>query len=204
MKKSLILMILVMTVLAGMTGAANADNNRPERLRDLFEEFFPDYTCTDGYLQEDGTVTFIGRKADGTLVLLCGAEEGEDGWEWVESAPLPEGTRIGDENITDAVNMNAWSGGAAVGVRRMERGRWGIYYVNSYDFFVGPDWVGMYGAETDAQFFGTHSWGDITTIDWSTLPPGRVYRRRDRRGKEKTDQRVCGSDRLGSSRIQRS
>ena len=38
------------------------------------------------------------RKADGTQVLLCGADEGETGWEWVESTPLPQGTRFGDEN----------------------------------------------------------------------------------------------------------
>ena len=75
----------------------------------------------------------------------------------MESAPLPEGTGIGDENITNAVNMNTWQGGSAVGVRRMGEGRWGVCYVNSYDFFVGPDCVGMYGAETDAQFFGTHA-----------------------------------------------
>ena len=171
MKKPLMIFIFTVMILTGMIFCAHTETSVPELLQNLFQEFFPDYTCEDGYLQDDGTVIFIGRKADGTLVLLCGAEERKDGWEWVESSPLPEGTRIGDENITDAVNMNAWSGGAAVGVRRMERGRWGIYYVNSYDFFVGSDWVGMYGAETDAQFFGTHAWGDITTIDWSTLPP---------------------------------
>ena len=55
--------------------------------------------------------------------------------------------------------------------KEMGKGLWGINYVNSYDFFVGPDWVDMLGAETDVQFFGTHAWGDITTIDWSTLPP---------------------------------
>ena len=158
-------------MLIGMLCAANAESSQPVPLQNLFQEFFPDYSCEDGYLQDDGTVIFIGRKQDGTLVLLCGADEGEDGWEWVESTPLPEGTRIGDENITDAVNMNAWMGGAAVGVKRTERGLWGICYVNSYDFFVGPDWVGMYGPETGAQFFGTHAWGDITAIDWSTLPP---------------------------------
>ena len=169
MKKAMLITIFVLSILIGMICVTNAENNQPEFLQNLFHEYFPDCSYEDGYLQYDETVIFIGRKPDGTLVLLCGAYEGEDGWEWVESTPLPEGSRIGDENITDAVNMNAWRGGAAVGVRRMERGRWGVYYVNSYDFYVGPDWVGMYGAETDAQFFGTHAWGDITTIDWSTL-----------------------------------
>jgi hypothetical protein len=67
--------------------------------------------------------------------------------------------------------MNAWNGGAAVGVRRYGKGKWGLSYVNSYDFFVGPDWIGMYGSEMNSQFFGTHAWGDITAIDWSSLPP---------------------------------
>ena len=171
MKKALMIVTLVLMILIGILSIANAETNWSDSQQNLFQEFFPDYSCEDSYLQDDETVIFIGRKPDGSLVLLCGADEGDDGWEWVESTPLPEGSRIGDENITDAVNLNAWRGGAAVGVRRMEKGRWGVYYVNSYDFFVGPDWVGMHGAETDAQFFGTHSWGDITTIDWSTFPP---------------------------------
>ena len=187
MKKALMIIDFAVTILIGMICAANAESNQPKTLQDLFHEFFPDYSYEDGYLQDDETVIFVGRKAEGTLVLLCGADEGEDGWEWVESTPLPEGTRLGDENITDAVNMNAWRGGAAVGVRRMEKGRWGIHYVNSYDFFVGPDWVGMYGAETDAQFFGTHAWGDITTIDWSTLPPEEYT---GKETKEEKDKRI--------------
>ena len=166
----------------------------PTLLPKLFEVFFPDYTYEDGYLQTDQTLTFIARKADGTIVLLCGADEGETGWEWAESTPLPENTRFGDENFTDAVNLNAWNGGAAAGVRRTGKGKWGLYYVNSLDFFVGPDWIGMYGPETDAQFFGTHAWGDITTIDWSSLPPEEGC----------PDQRHGGSDRLGDACAQRS
>ena len=171
MKKTILGFVLVMTILIGMMMVSNAENDQAELLQRLFDKYFPEYLCVDSCLQDDGTVILVGQQADGTLVLLCGADEEEDGWQWVESTPLPEGSRIGDENITDAVNLNAWMGGSAVGVRRMEKGRWGIDYVNSYDFFVGPDWVGMYGAETDAQFFGTHPWGDITAIDWSTLPP---------------------------------
>ena len=72
--------------------------------------------------------------------------------------------------------MNAWEGGAAVGVRRYGKGKWGLSYVNSYDFFVGPDWIGMYGPEMNSQFFGTHAWGDITAIDWSSLPPEEYAR----------------------------
>ena len=137
----------------------------------LYAQFFSGNQYVDGYIQEDRTLSFIVRKENEELVLLCGADEGDSGWEWVESTPLPEGTRFGDSNITDAVNMNAWQGGAAVGVRRYGKGKWGLSYVNSYDFFVGPDWIGMYGSEMNSQFFGTHAWGDITAIDWSSLPP---------------------------------
>ena len=143
----------------------------PTLLPKLYDRFFSGNQFVDGYLQEDRTLSFIVRKESGELVLLCGADEGENGWEWVESTPLPEGTHFGDSNIIDAVNMNARQGGAAVGVRRYGKGRWGLSYVNSYDFFVGPDWIGMYGAEQNSQFFGTHAWGDITAIDWSSLPP---------------------------------
>lgn len=143
----------------------------PTLLPKLYTRFFSGDQYVDGYLQEDKTLSFIVRKENGELVLLCGADEGETDWEWVESSPLPEGTHFGDSNITDAVNMNAWQGGAAVGVRKYGKGKWGLSYVNSYDFFVGPDWIGMYGSEMNSQFFGTHAWGDITTIDWSSLPP---------------------------------
>jgi len=143
----------------------------PSLLPKLYDRFFSGNQYVDGYIQEDRTLSFIVRKENGELVLFCGADEGEAGWEWVESSPLPEGTRFGDSNITDAVNMNAWQGGAAVGVRRYGKGRWGLSYVNSYDFFVGPDWIGLYGSEMNSQFFGTHAWGDITVIDWTSLPP---------------------------------
>ena len=143
----------------------------PSLLPKLYDRFFSGNQYVDGYIQEDRTLSFIVRKENGELVLFCGADEGEAGWEWVESSPLPEGTRFGDSNITDAVNMNAWQGGAAVGVRKYGKGKWGLSYVNSYDFFVGPDWIGMYGSEMNSQFFGTHAWGDITVIDWTSLPP---------------------------------
>ncbi len=143
----------------------------PTLLPKLYAGFFSGDQFVDGYLQEDRTLSFIVRKNNGELVLLCGADEDETGWEWVESSPLPEGTHFGDSNIIDAVNMNAWEGGAAVGVRRYRKGQWGLSYVNSYDFFVGPDWIGMYGSGMNSQFFGTHAWGDITAIDWSSLPP---------------------------------
>ena len=143
----------------------------PTLLPKLYARFFSGDQYVDGYIQEDRTLSFIVRKENEELVLLCGADEGKAGWEWVESTPLPEGTHFGDSNITDAVNMNAWNGGAAVGVRRYGKGKWGLSYVNSYDFFVGPDWIGLYGSEMNSQFFGTHTWGDITVIDWTSLPP---------------------------------
>ena len=107
----MLITIFVLSILIGLICVANAENNQLEFLQNLFHEYFPDYSYEDSYLQYDETVIFIGRKPEGVLVLLCGANEEEDGWEWVESTPLPEGTRIGDENITDAVNMNAWRGG---------------------------------------------------------------------------------------------
>ena len=143
----------------------------PTLLPKLYARFFSENQYVDGYLQEDKTLSFIVRKETGELVLLCGADEGETGWDWVESSPLPEGTHFGDSNIIDAVNMNAWQGGAAAGVRRYGKGKWGLSYVNSYDFFVGPDWIGTYVSWMDSQFFGTHAWGDITSIAWSSLPP---------------------------------
>ncbi|MBR5961399.1 MAG: hypothetical protein IKZ98_10460 [Clostridia bacterium] len=143
----------------------------PDLPRLLFDYFFPGRDYEDGYLFENNTLMFLTRKADGTLVLLCGADEGENNWEWIESSPLPPETEIGDNNITDAVNMTALDNGASVGVGRTGKGQWGISYVNSYDFFVGSNWVRRPGNDTDELFFGTHAWGDITNIDWLSFPP---------------------------------
>ena len=157
----------------------------PTLLPKLFAVFFPEEQYADGYLQEDLTLMFLVRKENGDLVLRCGADEGGGAWEWVDSSPLPEGTRFGDSNITDAINMN----GKNAGVRRYGKGKWGLSYVNSYDFFVGPDWIGMYGAEADAQFFGSHGWGDITAMDWAGLPPEDFLTRET---KEEKDARIRG------------
>ena len=143
----------------------------PDLPRLLFDYFFPGRDYEDSYLFENNTLMFLTRKADGTLVLLCGADEGENDWEWVESSPLPPETGIGDSNITDAVNMTALENGASVGVGRTGKGRWGISYVNAYDFFVGSDWVRNPGNDTGELFFGTHAWGDITKVDWLSFPP---------------------------------
>ena len=143
----------------------------PDLPRLLFDYYFPGCDYEDGYLFENNTLMFLTRKADGTLVLLCGADEGENSWEWIESSPLPPETRIGDSNITDAVNMTDLDNGASVGVKRTGKGQWGISYVNAYHFFVGSDWVRDPGYDTDELFFGTHAWGDITDIDWLSFPP---------------------------------
>ena len=79
MKKALMIVTLVLMILIGILSIANAETNWSDSQQNLFQEFFPDYSCEDSYLQDDETVIFIGRKPDGSLVLLCGADEGEDG-----------------------------------------------------------------------------------------------------------------------------
>lgn len=143
----------------------------PDLPRLLFDHFFPGRDYEDGYLSENNDLMFLTRKADGTLVLLCGADEGENDWEWVESSPLPPETRIGDSNFTDAINMTDMDNGASVGVRKNGKGLWGIGYINCYDLLVGSDWVKVPGYDPDELFFGTHAWGDITNIDWLSFPP---------------------------------
>ena len=143
----------------------------PDLPRLLFDHFFPGRDYEDGYLSENNTLMFLTRKADGTLVLLCGADEGENEWEWVESSPLPPETRIGDSNFTDAINMTDMDNGASVGIRKNGKGLWGIGYINCYDLLVGSDWVKVPGYDPDELFFGTHAWGDITNIDWLSFPP---------------------------------
>ena len=59
MKKVLMIVALVLMILIGMVIAADAETNRSDSLQNLFQEFFPDYSCEDGYLQDDGTVIFI-------------------------------------------------------------------------------------------------------------------------------------------------
>ena len=141
----------------------------PDLLPKLFAVFFPEDTYVDGVLI-GMKLEFIVRKADGTLVLRCGAEDDESGWEWTESTPLPEGTTIGIDNFTDSLYIRIGEEEIIADISQYGRGLWRPYFVNSIDFYVGPDWIGQYAYEPDKTFFGTHPWGDITTIDWLSLP----------------------------------
>ena len=141
----------------------------PGLLPKLFAVFFPEDTYVDGVLI-GMNLEFIVRKADGTLVLRCGADEDETGWEWTESTPLPEGTTIGIDNFTDSLYIRTGDDEIIADIRHFGKGLWRPYFVNSIDFYVGPDWTGQYAYDPDKTFFGAHRWEDITTIDWLSLP----------------------------------
>ena len=151
-----------------------------EILPRLCAYFFPGETYVDG-LYADDALQFIVDKADGKRVLRCGRYDGASlRWEFAESTPLPEGARMGFENVTDAVFFADFYG-VKIGYRN---GKWGVeyYYGGAYDendgwfkddwFYVGPNWVGeTTGGE---RVYGDHPWNDITAMDWTSIPRTRA------------------------------
>ena len=142
--------------------------------------FFPGETYVDG-LYADDALQFIVDKADGTRVLRCGRyDEAASRWEFAESTPLPAGSRMGFENVDDAVFFEDFYG-VQIGYRN---GQWGVQfcYGGDYDadegwfrddwFCVGPNWVGE--TANGEKVYGGHPWNDITTMDWASIPRTRA------------------------------
>lgn len=130
------------------------------------ESAFSSCAYRDGILDENGLV-FLAARPDGALVLLCGQND-HGVWSFTESSPLPENAGIGDENFTDFLRLPQCS----VKIGRCA-GQWAVTQILSSDgfFCLGPCWFSEGDALWISQpLFGTHPWGDITAIDWSSVP----------------------------------
>ena len=83
--KRLYACLLSLCILIYATVGSSEQYSDAAQLPELFALLFPEDTYEDGYIQEDGTLTFLARKANSELVLYCGAFENDIGWEWTET-----------------------------------------------------------------------------------------------------------------------
>ena len=135
----------------------------------------PDYTFIKGMLKNDA-MHFLMEKPDGTRVYVICEYASHRAINLIESSPLPPGTVLGHENFTDSL----WINGRCVTIQLLYSGKAGLEYI--YDDALSTEESGgflFFGDRTvwddsavPAQtiFYGDHPWGDITHIDWNTLP----------------------------------
>ena len=113
--------------------------------------------------QADNEEVYLAQTPEGMLVLLCGTKREESGWTIIESSPLPAESTLIEDGGEELLDL----GYAHCTVRRYHDDVWGINFTGWRDLYVGPKWIGFYGPPT--RYYGIHSWGDLTTIDWITV-----------------------------------
>ena len=111
------------------------------------------------------------RSPEGKLHLVCCTYA--DGKEQkVVSNELPEGTIYGCENFTTVILL---PNGLMAAVEPKADGTWGVHYTwpstaEGSPVFLGANWVAQDTLNGTQRHIGTHPWGNITAIDWTTLP----------------------------------
>lgn len=138
-------------------------------------ELFPSYTYIGGQLCND-SLHLMMDKPDGTRVFIGVTWDGE--WHFTESTPLPKDCvyfdlyRYCEINFPDEVQFN---------LAPDQDGIWGVDCLVSYSeddcydasciIKFRQNLIITYDNMGDPIFIvGEHPWGDITVIDWSSLP----------------------------------
>lgn len=129
---------------------------------------FAAYRFMAGILRDE-TLQFLLDRPDGRRILLCGAWDGQ-AWRFAESTPLPAGTELGFEYNGSLCLPDSRM---FIGIGPYPDGAWGVDTVMGEDFYeAGPGWI----APVDesgvlfAPVLGDHPWGDITAMDWNSIP----------------------------------
>ncbi|MEG1890072.1 MAG: SH3 domain-containing protein [Clostridia bacterium] len=133
------------------------------------EQLMPGYVYHGGEINDD-SMEFLMEKPDGTLVFVGVAWRESDGWLLTESTALPEGTIYGYDCYETSLYLPQK---LIVEMKRSADGTWGIAYVtsNGRDFlFFGSCWIARDFNAMEDRHFGDHPWGDMTKLDWNTLP----------------------------------
>lgn len=132
-------------------------------------ELKPDWTYLGGQLL-DNHLQLLMDKPDGTRVLLIVTRD--DGWRFVESAPLPEDAFYGQ---TDIYYELQFAGIEDCQIRRYPDNRWGVAYLEpgleEFYMLLQPGMISAsFRWDTPWLIPGEHPWGDVTAIDWTSLP----------------------------------
>ncbi len=143
--------------------------------REAAAALMPEYSFIKGMLKNDA-MHFLMERPDGSRVYVICEYMSHRTVNLIESSPLPAGTVLGYENFTDSL----WIDGRCVTVQLLCSGKAGLEYIfddaacseESGGFLFFGDRTVWDGSAVPVQtiLYGDHPWGDITQMDWNTLP----------------------------------
>jgi SH3 domain protein len=136
-------------------------------------ELFPGDTYLGGCAGSEQLQFFLQRPNGERVIASCRFEE-KGGWKLTISTPLPEGTTYGLENFSSSLVI----GDLLVGISPVDDTTCGVTFIyNTADncsgecmFNLGKNWITSDVPNGYGNCFGDHPWGDITVIDWNSLP----------------------------------
>lgn len=134
-------------------------------------ELFPEDTFLGGCAAREHLVFFLQKPNGDRIIASCRFDE-KAGWKIICSTPLPEGTTYGLENFTSSLVL----GDLLVNIGMVDEATCGVTFIystadgNESMFSLGKNWVSGEVPNGYGNCFGTHPWGDITIIDWNSLP----------------------------------
>lgn len=142
--------------------------------RGAAEQLMPEYTYRGGTLNFD-SMQFLMEKPNGALVFVGVSFTELTGWLLTESTPLPEGTKYGRDNFSSSLYI---SDDMLADIKRFGDGSWGVGYLYSTPangdtsemICFGQHWIADEVYAPEARYYGDHPWGDITAMDWTSLP----------------------------------
>lgn len=144
-------------------------------LYEAAKELLPDYTFFSGQLCDDSLHLVLDRP-DGARVFVGVTYDGE--WHLTESMPLP---KVSDDFEAFNYRELVIPGVGEADLALRQDGVWGVANLLLFDtdeddidtvLLFGQDLIVSMNDGWDCPAFivGEHPWGDVTTIDWASLP----------------------------------
>ncbi|MDO5022970.1 MAG: SH3 domain-containing protein, partial [Eubacteriales bacterium] len=125
-----------------------------------------DYKYIDG-VKNQFEIQFLAERKDTQIVLLCLNYDKNNGWVFTESSPLPKGTYLGVENLTQSLYI---PGRGDCSIRRYASGKWGAWYADFANISYGENYLLKEFSYSGNYFIGSHPFSDITLINWENFP----------------------------------
>ena len=163
---SLLMALLILPLAACASDPANpADPG-------MVAALLPGYVYVQG-IDDGEELRLLMRTPAGELVFIGGVLNADGTWALTESTPLPEETFLGVENFTHSLGIPTEPYLTLVSMRPYADGTWGVSYLepsgDKAAFQLGKHHLRADVHEVEG-YWGNHPWGDITTIDWASLP----------------------------------
>lgn len=170
MRKLSFLLLLILTALTTAFAAVSDQPADPA----LAAALLPGYTYVSGVTSSiGGELRLLMLRPDGALVFIGGVQAADGTWSLTESTPLPEGTILGYNNFTTSLGIPMGEDYLLADINPYPDGAWRVSLLTpggtGEPFHLGQHCV-YTGMWEIFGHFGNHPWGNITAIDWTTLP----------------------------------